>query len=167
MAPLRGCCWFPLATGGFAALHPRLFNSPLRGGLSDDSHHPARSLMRRNGNAPDDSEAETDWKSVLPTAVSLRALQLNPFFSSGYASLPKSAGSGLWKKRGRRIEQVVRAGDVHDGPVADADLVAGGWKQNLLGGEVGELGPLGIAPVVLRPFGVHEARGATRARSMC
>ena len=25
VAPLRGSCWFPLATGGFAAIHPRLF----------------------------------------------------------------------------------------------------------------------------------------------
>ena len=26
VAPLRGFCWFPLATGGFAAIHPRLFD---------------------------------------------------------------------------------------------------------------------------------------------
>ena len=30
---------------------PAIRFTPLRGGLSDDSHHPARSLMRRNGNA--------------------------------------------------------------------------------------------------------------------
>jgi hypothetical protein len=39
----RGLCCAP---------PPAIRFTPLRGGLPDDSRHPARSLMRRNGNAP-------------------------------------------------------------------------------------------------------------------
>ena len=65
MAPLRGFGSFSCATGGCAALHPRLFElrrsaaggrtirvTLLRGDLPDDSRRPVRPSMRTNRNAP-------------------------------------------------------------------------------------------------------------------
>jgi hypothetical protein len=51
---------------GFRCASPSAIRiTPLRGGLSDDSHHPARCMARGNGNAPKGPQQET--RSVRPT----------------------------------------------------------------------------------------------------
>ena len=97
VVPLRGSCWFLLATGGFRCTPPPAIRvAPLCGGLSDDSRHTARSLLRRNGNAP-------GRRSTLELASPLR-LQYGSGCSTVLAgALTYPAASFLSPEKGSRV----------------------------------------------------------------
>ena len=89
VAPLRGFFLLVLARdrGLRYAPPPAIRLTPLRGGLPDDSHHPARPLMRRN----EDASGRIGCIAVIePGTLSRLVRRLDDTFAAYYAanSLP-------------------------------------------------------------------------------
>ena len=166
VAPLRGFCWFPLATGGFAALHPRLFDLRRSAAVCRTIRTPARSLMRRNGNAPRDLSPPGAAASTMFWGLLVSRL----FVSFSHGALPMNQSPAL--NRGQWMVLIAAfLGWMFDGvEIGLFPLVARPALQELLrehgrrGGRRVEQRHRGVFPAsVRRRAGWCSAGSATRS----